>query len=83
MKLVNDHGLFASRPRDVRKRLPGGRSALCQSGDWLGIKYVLGFGASALFTAHGRVLDLWGETSHLYSCTEFTNPLALRRRWRS
>lgn len=47
MKLVNDHGLFASRPREVRKRLPGGRSALCQSGDWLGIKYVLGFGASA------------------------------------
>ena len=29
--------LFASRPREVRKRLPGGRSALCQSGDWLGI----------------------------------------------
>ena len=83
MKLVNDHGfLQADLGRCVSASL-GGRSALCQSGDWLGIKYVLGFGASALFTAHGRVLDLWGETSHLYSCTEFTNPLALRRRWRS
>lgn len=51
----------------------------------IGLEYdwFLGFGASALFTAHGRVLDLWCETSQLYSCTEFTNPLALRRRWRS
>ena len=55
--------VFPSRPREVRKRLPGERLALCQSGDWLGIRYVLGFGASALFTAQGRGLNRWCELS--------------------
>ena len=44
-------------------RLPGWRSELCQSGDWLGIRYVLGCGAPALFTARGRGLNRWCELS--------------------
>ena len=62
------------------KAPPWGEVGALPIWDWL---MVLGFVASALSTDNGRGLKRWCETVTLYSCSEFTNPLALRRRWRS